>query len=85
MNIKFGLIDYNDICFERKTLQLEMECLSNDAILDECNFVISGEFESEMMEDVLVSYFKSGTINSEQRKIAEGLYLLAHGELCWEV
>lgn len=83
--MKQELFDYNDICFEKETLKLELETLSNDALLDECNYILSGDYQSKIMDDILVSYFKSGNINNEQRKIAEGLYVLAHGELAWEV
>jgi hypothetical protein len=37
------------------------------------------------MEDILANYFKSGKISKDERKQAEGLYLLAYGEFGWEV
>jgi hypothetical protein len=37
------------------------------------------------MDQILVKYFKSGKITKDERKAAEGLYLLAYGELAWEV
>ena len=83
--MKQELFDYNDIFFEQETLLLEMENLSNDALLDECNHILSSNFHSKIMDDILVSYFRNGKISKEQRKIAEGLYVLAHGELAWEV
>lgn len=83
--MKQGLFDYNDIAFENHTLSLELEGLSDDILLDECNFILSGNYESKIMDDILVVYFKNGKINKEQRKVAEGLYLLAHGDLAWEV
>lgn len=83
--MKQGLFDYNDIAFENLTLSLELEGLSDDVLLDECNFILSGKYESQIMDDVLVSYFKSGKINKDQRRVAESLYLLAHGDLAWEV
>lgn len=79
------LIDYNDISFESLTMKMEIEGLSDDVLLDECNFILSGKYESSMMEDVLVRYFKTGTITKQERRMAEGLYLLANGELAWEV
>lgn len=85
MSSKLGLIDYNDFFFERQTLELELECLSDEVLLDECNFILSGDLESEYMEDILVSYFKNGKITEKERKMAEGLYLLANGELVWEI
>jgi hypothetical protein len=78
------LIDYNDIYFETATLKLEMETLSDDSLLDECNQILGGFYNSESMEDVLLNYFKSGKISKEERKQAEGLYLLAYGEFGWE-
>lgn len=83
--MKQGLFDYNDIAFEKFTLDLELEGLSDDVLLDECNFILSGSYESEIMEDVLVHYFKNGKINKDQRRIAESLYLLAHGDLAWDI
>jgi hypothetical protein len=83
--MKQGLVDYNDICFENMTLQMEMEALSNDALLDECNHMLSVMVDSDTMETILVNYFKNGKISSEERKLAEGFYILANGDLAWEV
>ena len=83
--MKQGLIDYNDISFENLTLRMELEGLSDDVLLDECNFILNGNFESKMMDDILFGYFKSGKISQEDRKRAEGLYLLANGDLAWEI
>lgn len=83
--MKQGLFDYNDMAFEKSTLKLEVEGLSDDILLDECNFILSGQYESEIMENVLLNYFKNGKISKEERILAEGLYLLAHGDLAWEV
>lgn len=83
--MKQGLIDYNDISFENMTLSMEMEGLSDDVLLDECNHILSSMYESKMMDDILVNYFKNGNISKEERKKAEGLYLLANGDLAWEV
>lgn len=83
--MKQGLFDYNDIAFEKLTLDLDLQGLSDDILLDECNFILSGHYESKIMDDILVNYFKNGKINKEERRVAEGLYLLAHGDLAWEV
>jgi hypothetical protein len=83
--VKQGLFDYNDIAFEKLTLDLDLQGLSDDVLLDECNFILSGRYESKIMDDILVNYFKNGKINKEERRVAEGLYLLAHGDLAWEV
>lgn len=83
--MKQGLFDYNDIAFEKLTLDLDLQGLSDDVLLDECNFILSGRYESKIMDDILVNYFKNGKINKEERRVAEGLYLLAHGDLAWEV
>jgi hypothetical protein len=83
--MKQGLVDYNDISFEKLTLNLELECLTDDVLLDECNHILSGKYESRIMDDILVSYFKNGKITEEERKKAEGLYLLANGDLAWEI
>jgi hypothetical protein len=83
--VKQGLFDYNDIAFEKLTLDLDLQGLSDDILLDECNFILSGHYESKIMDDILVNYFKNGKINKEERRVAEGLYLLAHGDLAWEV
>lgn len=83
--MKDELIDYNDICFESTTLQMEMETLSDDALLDECNHILAGFHDSDSMDDILVKYFRTGKINKNDRKKAEGLYMLAYGEYGWEV
>jgi hypothetical protein len=46
---------------------------------------LSALYENEVMENILVSYFKNGKISPEERKIAEGMYILANGDLVWEV
>lgn len=83
--MKERLIDYNDISFENTTIAMELEGLSDDVLLDECNFILSGQYESELMDDILANYFKTGNISKQERKVAEALYLLANGELAWEV
>lgn len=83
--MKETLVDYNDICFENSTLSMEMETLSDDALLDECNHILAGFYNSDHMDDILANYFKSGKISKDERKQAEGLYLLAYGEFGWEV
>jgi hypothetical protein len=83
--MKEGLFDYNDMAFEKMTLGLELENLSDDTLLDECNFILNGKYESRIMDNILVNYFKTGKITREERRVAEGLYLLAHGDLAWEV
>ena len=82
---KQGLVDYNDISFENLTLKMELEGLSDDVLLDECNHILSSSYESEIMENILVNYFKNGKIDPSERAIAEGLYILANGDLSWEV
>ncbi len=83
--MKERLIDYNDISFESTTMSMELEGLSDDVLLEECNFILSGQYESELMDDILANYFKTGNISKQERKVAEALYLLANGELAWEV
>ena len=83
--MKERLIDYNDISFENTTIAMELEGLSDDVLLDECNFILSGQYESELMDDILANYFRTGNISKQERKVAEALYILANGELAWEV
>lgn len=83
--MKDVLIDYNDISFENLTLKMELAGLNDDVLLDECNFILSGPYKSKIMDEILVSYFKNGKISKEEREKAEGLYLLANGDLAWEV
>jgi hypothetical protein len=64
---------------------MELVGLSDDVLLNECNHILSSNYESGIMDEVLYNYFKTGTISSEERRIAEGLYILANGELTWEV
>jgi hypothetical protein len=82
---KDSLIDYNDIAFENATLKMELEGLSDDVLLDECNYILSSGYESDIMDDILVTYFKKGEISPEDRKKAEGLYTLVNGSMTWEV
>jgi hypothetical protein len=83
--MKDSLIDYNDIFFESSTIKMELEGLSDDVLLDECNFILGGNCESELMDNILMNYFKNGSITSEERVAAEGLYILVNGDLAWDV
>lgn len=83
--MKHTLFDYSDIMFESLTLSMELEGLSDEILLDECNHLLSGRYHSDIMDNILVSYFKNGKITEEERRKAEGLYLLANGDLAWEV
>lgn len=79
------LIDYNDISFENLTMKMDLEGLSDDVLLEECNFILSGQYESELMDNVLANYFKTGSISKQERMVAEALFILANGELAWEI
>jgi len=83
--LKDSLIDYNDISFENLTMKMDLEGLSDDILLEECNFILSGQYESELMDNVLANYFKTGSISKQERMVAEALYILANGELAWEI
>jgi hypothetical protein len=83
--MKQTLVDYNDICFENDTLRMEIDSLTDDALLDECNNILPGFHNSDDMEDILVSYFKTGKISKLERLKAESIYLLAYGDFGWEV
>jgi preprotein translocase subunit SecA len=83
--MKQTLVDYNDICFENITLKMEVESLSDDALLDECNNILSGFQDTEDIDDILVNYFKTGKISKDERSKAESIYLLAYGDFGWEV
>jgi hypothetical protein len=83
--VKDSLIDYNDIFFEKITIQMEIESLNDDALLDECNHILAAHYENADLEDIFVKYFKTGTISKEDRVKAEAVYLLAYGDIVWEV
>jgi hypothetical protein len=82
--VKDALFDYSDICYETSTVKMEMEGMSDDALLDECNHILAGGFEDEAMDDILKYYFNTGKITPEHRKKAEAFYMLAYCELAWE-
>lgn len=84
LKTKESLIDYNDMAFEKSTMQLELECLNDDSLLDEISHLLTS-CDSEEMESILVHYFKNGNITEEQRQQAENLYILAYCEFTWEV
>ena len=83
--MKDSLIDYNDISFENLTMKMDLEGLSDHVLLEECNFILSSEYESELMDNVLANYFLTGNISKQERRVAEALYILANGELAWEI
>jgi len=82
--LKESLIDYNDMYFESATIRMEVEGMSDDALLDECNHIMSSNLESVSMDEVMMAYFKSGNLSQENRKKAEGFYVLAYADLVWE-
>jgi hypothetical protein len=79
------LVDYNDICFENFTLKMEIETLSDDALLDECNHILASVRKNNDMDIILKNYFKTGKITKQERQKAESLYLLAYGDFGWDV
>jgi aryl carrier-like protein len=62
---------------------MEIEGMSDDALIDECNHILVG-LDSKEMDELLAEYFKDGKLTQEQRKKAENLYLLAYMDLAWE-
>jgi hypothetical protein len=82
--LKESLIDYNDMFFESATILMEVEGMSDEALLDECNHILSSNLESVQMDNVLIAYFKSGKLTPEDRRKAEGFYILAYADLVWE-
>ena len=82
--MKQTLVDYNDICFESDTLYMELNSLSDDALLDECNNILAGFHNMDDIEDIIVNYFKTGKISNLERLKAESIYLLAYGDFGWE-
>lgn len=83
--MKESLVDYLDIIFEQATLDIELECLSDEVLLEECNHILAGFSDCPDMEDILVSFFKSGKIDEGERKRAEALYRLTYSEFYIEV
>lgn len=83
--MKDMLVDYNDICFENLTLMMEIEGLSDDALLDECNHILASVRKSHEMDGILKNYFKTGKITRQERRKAESFYLLAYGDFGWDV
>lgn len=75
---KLALIDYNDIYFESKTLRMELESMSDDSLMDECNYILNGVKETTHLDNLFVNFFKKGSLTEEERKEAESLYLLAY-------
>ena len=78
------LIDYNDIYYQSSTLAMEVEGMSDDTLIEECNHVLTSNLRSVIMDQVISSYFKNGRLTAEQRKCAIGFYVLAYGEFGWE-
>jgi hypothetical protein len=62
---------------------MELEGMSDEALIDECNHILVGMENSEM-DELLISYFKNGELTKDQRKKAESLYILAYLDLAWE-
>jgi hypothetical protein len=78
------LIDYNDIYYQSETLSMEVEGMSDDTLIEECNHVLTSNLRSTTMDSIISSYFKNGGLTAEQRKCAIGFYVLAYGEFGWE-
>lgn len=78
------MIDYNELCYQSKTLEMEVSDMSDADLIDECNHVLSTRLESEKMDKLIASFLKRGKLTEEQRKEAVGFYILAYGALAWE-
>jgi hypothetical protein len=78
--LKDSLVDYLDILFEQATLDIELDCLSDEVLLEECNHILAGFTDCQDVEDILISFFKTGKITKEERKRAEALYRLMYAE-----
>lgn len=78
-----SLVTYSELSYEISTLKMELEGMSDDALVDECNHIMLNS-DSEIMEQIIVSYFKNGKLSESERKVAENLYCLAYLELGWE-
>jgi hypothetical protein len=78
--LKDFLVDYLDILFEQATLDIELDCLSDEVLLEECTHILDGFTDCQDVEDIIISFFKTGTITKEERKRAEGLYRLVYCE-----
>lgn len=78
-----SLITYSELYYENSTLKMELDGMSDDALIDECNHILIG-IDSEIMDDIISEYFKKGELSPEQRRKAEDLYCLAYAELMWE-
>lgn len=63
---------------------MEVEGMSDDALIEECNHVLTSNLRSTTMDSIISSYFKNGGLTIEQRKRAIGFYVLAYGEFGWE-
>lgn len=62
---------------------MEIEGLTDDALIDECGHILVG-LESEEMDNILLAFFKNGKLSGAERAKAEDLYLLAYLDLGWE-
>ena len=83
--MKLGLIDYNDIFFEDKTLEIELKDMSDDKLMDECNYILHGVKQGNHYDDMFLSYFKKGSLSEEERYEAEVLYKLAYCNMVIEL
>lgn len=78
-----NLIQYHDLCYENSTISMEIDGMDSESLIDECAHLMVN-FESESMEDIVTSFFRTGKLTEEERKAAEAFYKLAYGELMWE-
>lgn len=76
--MKDSLIDYNDIFFEIETLKMELDGMSDDKLMDECNYILTGVSEGVSLDNLFVSYFKKGQLTDDERRDAEQFYTLAY-------
>lgn len=77
------LIQYHDLCYESATISMEIEGMDSESLIDECAHLMLN-FQSEIMEEVVTSFFKTGKLTKKERIEAESFYKLAYGELMWE-
>jgi hypothetical protein len=82
--VKDSLIQYSDITFECDTIRMEIDGMSDEALIDECNEIMATSLESTDMDQIIIKYFKAGKLSKEDRARVEGFYVLSYLQLGWE-
>jgi hypothetical protein len=77
------IFDYYDLTYELETVKMEVESMSDEALIEAClNTEIV--YECEDLNELPFKFFCGHELTKEDRKKLEAAYILAYSDMFWE-